>query len=720
MGFEELEIQNVYHSQIDNVARDFYQPILERAKSYDRAVGFFSSSALIAISAGLLPFVNNGGVMRIVASPKLSDDDVKAIEEGYKEREIVFRDAVVRELYEPKNFREENRLALLSKLIIDGKLSIKLAIVGKCGLYHEKIGIFQDADGNAIAFTGSMNETYSAMYLNYESIDTYCSWKNEYEAARVIEKQDAFEHLWNNDDYSVEVLDFINVEKEIISRYKKEIKYEEFDEADFIEKKIIPEKEIKINLPRIPKEVILHDYQIQAIEAWKANGYRGIFDMATGTGKTYTGIGGLCELFKDKKRLVAIIICPMTHLVEQWVEDLNVFNIYPIVAYGISKYRDFPEKIRKALFDYSLGVRDFVCVIATKDTFASGKFQKVIENIREDICLVVDEAHNMGAKSYITKLTEKYTYRLGLSATLERHGDEEGTDQLMRFFGDKCIEYLLERAIKEKKLTPYEYYPVLVTLTEDELEIYNSLSQEIRQNLIIDKNGRTKLNKHGEILAIKRARLVAGASGKIDALRETIAEYATDNHILIYCGATRGIDEGLDDSIRQIDEVTMMLKNDFGIKASQFTSKENIATRELLQQEFAEGSQLQVLVAIRCLDEGVNIPAIKTAFILASTTNPKEYIQRRGRVLRLSPGKEKATIFDFVTIPHDIEEVSYLSKEEIEFDYSLVKNELIRMQEFQRISDNPYDSMDLYRNIKDAYGLYEEEIEDGKFEEGIE
>ena len=718
MGFSELEIKSEYRSKAQKVSEEFYYPVLKNAVCYDRAVGFFSSTVLIDIAKGLKCFVDNGGKIRLIASPKLSEEDIEAIRNGYKAREEVFKEAAIRELYEPQNFTEQNRLALLSKLIQDQRLDIKLAIIEDYGIYHEKIGLFTSDINEKIAFTGSMNETYMAMNANYESIDVYCSWKNEYELERVNNKNLAFERLWNNVDENVNVMDFVEVKDEIIARYQKaDFSYDTYREE---EEKEVEEKELlKKEHPEIPDSIKLYDYQWDAINQWAERDYRGIFDMATGTGKTYTGIAALCKLFEEKKRLVAVIVCPQTHLVEQWIEDLKCFHIRPIVAYGISKYRDYPMKVRKALLDYKLKTKDFVCIICTKDTFIKEKLQTQLNKCNSDMLLLVDEVHNMGARSYLGKMTDIYNYRLGLSATIERHHDSEGTDALYAYFGEKCITYTLERAIKEKKLTPYDYYPVLVTLTPDELYEYNRISAEIAKNIVLDKKGNMKLNEKGKMLAIQRSRVVAGAELKVEALMDRIKEYVNDRHILIYCGATSIHDTDSEDdetTIRQIDKITQKLGLELGMKTAQFTSRENQQQRKLLKEEFENGDNLQALVAIKCLDEGVNIPAIKTAFILASTTNPKEYIQRRGRVLRLHEGKKKAVIYDFVTLPHDIDLVPSLSLEEMLYDKSLVKNELKRMEEFQRIADNPYDSMDIIRKIKDVYQLYEEDNENGEFE----
>ncbi len=442
----------------------------------------------------------------------------------------------------------------------------------------------------------------------------------------------------------------------------------------------------------------MHDYQEQAIISWKENGFRGIFDMATGTGKTFTGLGALTTLSQAvDNKLAVIIVCPYQHLVEQWVEDIVKFNIQPIIGYSSSSQKDWDKRLENAVRDQKLKVRnkEFFCFICTNKTYTSEFVQKQIFKIKSDILLMVDEAHNFGAPYLSCLLHEFYTYRLALSATIDRHNDEEGTEKLFSFFGDKCIEYSLDRAIEEKKLTPYKYYPVIITFTDEELETYNNLTYEMGKCIIKGKNGKNKLSSRGEKLALQRSRIVAGAKGKLAALEETIQPYLHDKHILVYCGATKGLEENQDytsvdsEDIRQIDEVTDLLGNKLKMDVSQFTSKEDIEERAVLKREFSIGDTLQVLIAIKCLDEGVNIPKIKTAFILASTTNPKEYIQRRGRVLRLAEGKEYAEIYDFITLPYALEDTLSLTEAQLKRCKTLVKNELneslLSFQELQSI-----------------------------------
>lgn len=721
MSFQELDIKKEYRSLLDSVAKDFYIPLLSQAVKYQRAVGFFSSSSLVEISKGISELAKNGGKIQLVASPYLSDEDVEAIKSGYAMRDQVVKEAIRREMTEGKTPFEKARLNLLANLISDNILDIKIAFTedsDRMGMYHEKMGIITDAEGNRVAFAGSMNESATAMTLNYETIDVFCSWKGEED--RVIAKENAFASIWNDTEPNIKIIDFPELKQEIIGKYKRSVPDFEIDKKEYA-----PDIDTVLHTdlgvyteygPKFPEWFRLHDYQDEAITEWQKRNYRGIFDMATGTGKTYTGLGALTTLSKNiDHKLAAIIVCPYQHLVEQWVEDILKFNIDPIIGYSDSSQKDWPKRLKDAIRDQKLKVRgrEFFCFICTNATFSSDYVQTQLAKIKSDTLLMVDEAHNFGAPYLSCLLYGNYKYRLALSATLDRHNDEEGTAKLYDFFGEKCIEYTLDRAIEEKKLTKYKYYPIVVTLTGEELEAYDNLSYEIGKCIMKGKNGKMKLSSRGEKLALKRSRIIAGAKNKLTMLEEVIQPYIHDKHILVYCGATKGLEQNQDRSdvdsedIRQIDAVTDLLGNKLGMEVSQFTSKESVEEREVLKREFSAGDTLKVLIAIKCLDEGVNIPKIKTAFILASTTNPKEYIQRRGRVLRLAEGKEYAEIYDFITLPYDTESVTSLTEVQVKRSFTLVKNELRRAEEFSRIAVNMVESASLIDEIKDAYGIQE-------------
>ncbi|MEG0913799.1 MAG: DEAD/DEAH box helicase family protein [Oscillospiraceae bacterium] len=719
MSFRDVDLKPEYRSRLDNVVRDFYNPVLNQAVTYKRAVGFFSSSALLSLTAGICGLIENGGIIQMIASPRLSPEDVDAINDGIRRRDDVIKEALLRELREPKGKFEEARLNLLSNLIAAGRLEIKIAFLdddNTVGMFHEKLGLMYDSEGNIIAFSGSMNESANAFTTNYEAIDVFASWTQD--ADRVYIKQSAFNAMWEDYEPSIKVVDFPDIKDEILLRYKIDNRIDTRLDDEPSEMEFAPTDEATILAgPMIPNYVQMRSYQVDAIEEWVKHGYVGIFDMATGTGKTYTALAAISRLFSVmNQNLAVIIICPFQHLVEQWKEDIVAFGMKPIVCYSTSSQRNWRERLKTAVTSFSLGVQDHFCMVSTNATFSTDYVQDLMLKLNGNVVLVVDEAHNFGAENLSKTLLPHIPYRLALSATIDRHGDPEGTQKLYDYFGEKCIEYTLKDAIDNDMLTPYYYHPVPVSLNEDELGDYLDLTTKLRKNIHADKAGEIKLSEYAKMLLIKRARIVAGAAEKIGMLQRLIEDYKDDNQILVYCGATTMHDvdyqEGKPpiDEARQIDIVAGMLGNDLGMRVTKFTSEENAEERERIKVDFAEGTHLQVLVAIRCLDEGVNIPSIRTAFIMASSTNPKEYIQRRGRVLRKFPGKRHAVIFDFITLPIPLDRVNEYNSDVIESVKSLAKREIVRMKDFAAIAENPFDSDSLISEIQRNYDIESDSI----------
>lgn len=708
MGYEELDILRGYRTNKHDIVREFYVPILKKSVLYKRAVGFFSSTALIELSKGISGLIKNGGKIKFIVSPLLSDKDIEAIQQGYDERKII-ESSLLREFHEPQNSSEKERLSWFASLIARGTLEIKVAFTPPqkaTGMYHEKIGLVYDAEGHKVAFTGSMNETINAFHNNYESIVVFNSLAPE-DRQRVDDLECDFELLWANREPGVSVVEFPSVVKERLISYRQEFLDLDLDyfEIEEFSKDVPP-----MGKPAFPANFSLYQYQTGAIDEWVKRNYCGIFDMATGTGKTYTGLGAVVRLFQDRRRLAVIIVCPYQHLVEQWVEDILLFNMRPTIGYSASRQKDWKKRLADDIFDFKLGVIDTFCFVTTNATFTSDYVQGQLGKLGKDTLLLIDEAHNFGAPNLSRTLDPRFEYRLALSATLERHGDEEGTQLLFDYFGEKCIAYGLDRAIRENKLTPYYYYPKVVYLTENELEKYREISKKISKQCYKRPNGTFEITVTGKKLLIERARVVAGAANKIELLRELITPYQRDTHMLIYCGAARSSEftsdqlERDEEGERQIVSVSKMLGHDLGMKVTHFTSMESAVERENIKRQFAAGDPYQAIVAIKCLDEGVNIPSIKTAFILASSTNPKEYIQRRGRVLRKAPNKPFAVIYDFITLPTPLCYVDQNS-DAASSDLSLIKKEIVRMKEFGEISKNPSDADRLIKELTETYGL---------------
>lgn len=736
MGLRDLSLQSEYRTKMSDIARDFLVPVLSEAVQYDRAVGFFSSSSLAEVAQGIGRIAMRGGRIRLIASPNLSEEDVQAIERGYDRRERI-RMRLLEGLadIDMLGMAEKDRLNMLADLIASGVLDIRIAFAESrtgYGIYHEKVAIVTDGAGDKVAFSGSMNESAAAMRENYEAIDVFRSWDDP--EGRVRTKEAAFEAIWDDREPGVSTFDFPEVKEEIVRHYRTA-------RPDYTNDLISVDLEYSghslrkpSHYPEMPDEYTLRGYQKEAIEAWRNRGYRGIYDMATGTGKTVTALASIVELCQHVgNELAVVIVCPFQHLVDQWVEDIELFNIDPIIGYSTSPQRDWELRLDRAIRNQRFGVRGsrFLCFVCTNGTYATDRVQRMLGKIKKPKLLVVDEAHNFGAEYLRSLLREDFQFRLALSATIERHGDSVGTDTLFSYFGERCIEYTLEEAIYGRGdeppcLTPYRYYPVTVFLDGDELQQYGSLSAEIARSVKIGRDGKKRLTERGKVLALRRARLVAGARQKLTSLREAIAPYAHSSFMLVYCGATkvevdidaenRDVD---DDELRQIDAVTKLLGDTLDMRVRQFTSRENSSERDEIKRMF-EREELQALIAIKCLDEGVNIPMIKTAFILASTTNPREYVQRRGRLLRRDNlgRKKRAEIYDFITLPRNPSEASVLPDEDTRGEKRLAYNELVRAKAFASLAENRAQIVQQLATIEESFfglrgieGYESEEVE---------
>ena len=334
--------------------------------------------------------------------------------------------------------------------------------------------------------------------------------------------------------------------------------------------------------------------------------------------------------------------------------------------------------------------------------------------MKGNVLFIGDEVHNLGSNLLKENLIDNFKFRIGLSATIDRHRDEIGTDAIYDYFGDVCIHYGLQEAIQNDVLTRYFYYPVIVYLNEEEQDEYSELTKKIGR-CTYEYGKKKMLTKQGEMLALKRSKLIACAANKISALKKVIDVHKNDFNLLVYCGTGKISGEHGEEE-RQIDEVCKVLGNDFGMKIGRYTSKEDSNQRQVIKERYMSGKDLQALVAIKCLDEGVNIPCIKTAFILASSTNPREYIQRRGRILRKFAGKKYSYLYDFVTLPFSLEDtIEYEDKYRKGFT-SLINNELARIKEFSSLAENSSESDMLINKITKAFEInYFEKMDDFDF-----
>jgi DNA phosphorothioation system restriction enzyme len=451
--------------------------------------------------------------------------------------------------------------------------------------------------------------------------------------------------------------------------------------------------------PQLPIDLKLRNYQELAIDNWlKARG-RGTLKMATGSGKTITALAIASRLYQQIGLQVVLIICPFKHLVNQWNRVCKSFNMQPILAY--ENVRDWQGIFASNLASINRGESNFLTVIATLDTFINPSFQSQIKYLPERTLLIGDEAHNFGSKQRGANLPKSIGLRLALSATPERHFDDLGTQAIFDYFGEILQpEFTLQEAIASGALVPYLYYPIFVELTPLETDRYLHLTRAIVRKLTYESGDRFDPIASPDLtrLFVQRSRIISAAENKIPALRELMRHRLHTSHTLFYCG------DGGSDSIRQLAAVTHLLGNELGYRINTYTADTSLPQREILRSQFESG-ELQGLVAIRCLDEGIDIPAIRHGVILASSTNPRQFIQRRGRILRPDLGKKIATLFDTIVLPPCQGQVNSIER-------SLLKRELNRYIEFANLAQNSSFARKLLLDLGARYNL---ELEDSGF-----
>lgn len=709
MSFRDLDIKIRYRSNENDFPRDFFIPVLKETTIYKRSVGYFSTSSLIDLSTGLFEMAKNGGKVQLICSPQLSPEDIRAIDLGYKTREEVIIGALEVSLTSPLNFFEEERLNLIANMIASGMLEIRLAFMSTdtgVNIYHEKIAIYIDSDGNRISFTGSMNESNNGFEENFESIYTFCSWKDQSQIDAITEAERDFDNNWIDNTKKLKIVPFPNVIINKLLTFRKAAVDYTTDERQYGYRSYLKNS----SKFHVPDYVNLRSYQVAANNEWFKHQCRGIYSMCTGAGKTFTALAAMAELAeKLNDKLAVFIVCPYIHLVSQWEEDVIRWAPIPIIAHSKSTTPHWEDRLKNACRRFRKEGVPFVC-ITTNDTFSGPKVQPYIKKFTQDdnVLFIVDEAHNFGSESLADIMPEQLKYRIALSATIERHMDKAGTSRLFKFFGDEVINYDLKDAIRDKALVPYDYYPIPVYLQDDELRTYQRLTRDLKKYLI-SENGKCRISEAGKYIVFQRTRLLSGARAKIGLLMELMTDYREEKNILVYCGATMVEDDNTGGEFRQVDLVTQRLRSEYGMSVQRFTAEEDLKERENIKEYFQDGLY-QVITAIKCLDEGVNIPGIRTAFILSSSRNPKEFIQRRGRLLRRSEGKKKAVIYDFVTLPRELDDVLPTNYDE---DKSIVLGELARIDEFGKLASNQYKAEELKLRIMDSYGVYidiEEEI----------
>ncbi len=671
-------IQRTYYNEDCGLLQNFIVPTLSIAKYYYRSVAYFSSSVIELILPAISQLYRKKAKIQLIVSPELTKEDIEAIDLGYKDRQTTLEQKFdINIATELAQMSDEN-LRVLEKLIKDNILDIRVACKKGFGNYHDKIGIMVDEFGDSVAFDGSANSSYNAYYYNYEHITVYKSWDASVDYLTDLKQE--FESLWKSEKETVEVKEYKDAVLEKVIKIREE-------------KEIITKATKK-------EEFKLRDYQEEAIQKWVSNKYTGFYVMATGTGKTLTAIYSAKELLKVSNALI-VICAPYKHLIKQWSFDIEkVFPKAKVILIS-SENPDWPRQLSEAIIRQRYEEDFQVIAISTMKSFMTDTFASIVSSSKQEKLLIVDEAHRLTTRPEYLKDT--YKYKLGLSATPGNGKNQDFVNELMNFFGGEVYSLPLEKALKLGKLTPYKYVPIYVHMTQEEEDKYNSFANKIAGCF---KKG--VLVKQDDFLKYLRARqrVISMASEKAEKIREILSQVKEKDHLIVYCGDGRMSDNG--DDIRHISFVKGIL-DEFGYRPNQFTAQENMAKRMQIIDSFNKGDN-KALAAIRCLDEGVDIPSIKSALILASNDDYREFVQRRGRILRLYEDKKFATIYDVIVLP-SIE------------SSNIAKIELRRFYEYARLVHDDKERTELLKDLDlylSEYGLTYDDIEFTGAEEEME
>lgn len=654
--FSNLSLKISYDSGKDNVLRDFYIPVLSTANRYDRIAGFFSSSTLAVAARGMEAFIENGGTMRLVTCPRLSSSDVEAMKGSIDSLDSVIYKNFIHSYEDITDKFELDHVKALGWMIANNLLTIKIAVVrnnsGVCnsdeierlGIMHQKVGVLYDQAGNALSFSGSNNESASGWMANTEEFKVFCSWQG---ALPYIEAdKERFDSFWEGRRFDVEVKDIPEAIKEKLIVESKDFKPEHIATKKYFS--TVTDK------PKPKQKLELFYYQKNAVDMWQENNRSLLLQMATGTGKTRTAIGCLDKALKDTKHLLVIIACPQVTLSDQWKRDIDSLDVD--ITHSISlngNVKNWQTIFNREMLKLKLGQYKHLVVYTTHQICSSAKFLEIITSQKFSSVtkfLIGDEVHGMGADKTRNGLIDEYTYRLGLSATPQRWFDDAGSKLIEEYFGGKSFEFTIHDALTEinpitKKnfLVKFDYEPCFVSLTDNEIEEYKKLTEKI----IKSKRYMDDKDTYLQMLRFKRADIEKNAVAKYDELERILDNLGNDiSNMIIFV------------SDAQIDNVVQTLGKR-GISTTKFTQEQGTAPMakygglsegDYIISKF-KSKDYQVLVAIKCLDEGIDIPSADTAIIMASSTNPREYVQRIGRIIRQAPNKYSARIYDMILEP---------------------------------------------------------------------
>jgi len=697
-SFKDLNFDFCYDSGSDDIIENFFIPVLESAVHYDRIAGFYSSSSLAIAAKGIAGLITNGGKMRLLASPRLSKVDAEILKGVILNPEEFKGEGLSLNIESIEDEFTKNHVKALGWLVANNFLEIKLVIVIKnnqvcsekeieeMGIFHQKVGILNDKDNISLSFSGSINESASAWIYNIEEFKVFPSWLD---GANYYYKKDRekFDDFWFGKRDDVKVLTLPDAIKQELIEISKGFDINSIAKEEYFKRKSAYQKN------ELVTDIGLFDYQKEAVNKWLLNNKCLLFEMATGTGKTRTAIGSILKIL-NKDPIITVIATPQGTLSLQWKDDIDNLKIKfddIIIADGTNpKWR---VQLRGSLLKIQLGHFNNLVIYTTHDTCSNSDFISHISQCNNEVklLLVADECHGLGAKKARNGLLERYNYRIGLSATPARWFDDEGSKMIKDYFGNNSFEFSIKDALTKFNpktgkhfLVNYYYFIEKVSLDEKEALNYEDISKRIL-NYFFKKDKTDREKDRLKRLLENRADIIKNANGKYKSLE-------------IILDKIQQLPGGIKDTIIFVSPAQMSKVQDillkYGIIYHKLTENEGtkpmdkyngLSERQFIIEQFKQGNY-QSLIAIKCLDEGIDIPTASKGILMASSTNPREYVQRIGRIIRQSDNKENAYLFDLC-----VSSLGSLSSELKEMEKKIREKEIIRLKE---IADNAINRTD--------------------------
>ncbi|EOR93964.1 DNA-repair protein [Arcticibacter svalbardensis MN12-7] len=725
-----------YRSGSEFKPYEFYQDALMNSTILDLLLGYFSTSAIHLLSLGFATFISKGGKLRMLINDVLSEKDKEAVLLGKSS----FVSSTLVDLSDFKSIKDSldeygnHFFECIAWLINQDRIQLKVIRPkeGK-GISHYKSGVFGDGI-NKVGFKASCNFTSYGLLSNLEEIEIYILG-DDLRSDKFILKQDKyFEEIYSERADFVEYVPVEEIQAIIINTFankdidellvqEKELlnlkkRYLKLDKHKELKPVFIAEGDSDYLLPKFPYKEGPRDYQIKAYDNWIANGYKGLFAMATGTGKTITALNCVLQEFRIQNQYNFVVLVPTIALADQWYEEATQKFNYTDIVICSSKHLGWEARVNQFGRNFIIGSNNNFGLIVTYATFRGLKFQTTWERNFKGffslLTLIADEAHTLGSAKLLKILPVKINKRIGLSATPERVYDATGQELLCNFFNafppHYTFVYNMQQAINDKILCKYYYYPVMVSLEPDELDAYRSITKKLAK-YIDSVTGRYRESPAVSRLLIERKNVIHKARQKESTLLEIVDRIGPDKfkYVFIYVpeGNSANYDEqdttiSDEDDMRIVNRYTSLLYQQHHFKMRKFLG--DTQDREAILSQFRNG-EIDAVLAMKCLDEGVDVPRTQYAVFCSSTGNPRQYVQRRGRVLRFHKNKPYAYIYDMVVKPPV--DITQGQSQEHKVEKNILMGELKRLINFAALAEN---KMQVMKSLEDLASIYEIDI----------